>query len=272
VIFEKHSDPASHRDKPLKNLILAVYGLVERFAIRRADAVIATGEGLVAQARAVAPGKPIHHIFDIPSSLVEPDARRAAEIRASWRRAPDDVLALYVGSFAVYQGIDLMFEAMPEVLRRCPSVRFVIIGGSAPRISERRTWLEHRGIADRVTFAGWVAPDELPHHLAAADVLLSPRLSGINTPLKLLDYLKAGRAIVATDNQANRQILDESCAVLTAPTPADFAAGIVRVAADGDLQRRLAGAGRERLDRLYSFAEFKRRLETCYASLLAGAG
>ena len=267
LVFEKHSDPASHRDTPFKNFILSLYKAVETFTIRRADAVIGTGEGLVAQARAVAPGVQAHYILDIPSSLVEPDPARAAAVRARLQQRAEEVLVLYVGSFAVYQGIDLMFESIPRVLARARAVRFIIIGGTPEEITARQRALAAKGAEGAVTFVGKVAPDVLPDYLAAADILLSPRLSGINTPLKLLDYLKAGRAIVATDNTANRQILDEHCAVITAADPDAFAAGVSVLAGDTARREAMGKTGRQKIERLFNFTEFKRRLKVCYDGL-----
>ncbi len=267
MVFEKHSDPASYNRNPVRNAVMSLYRMVEHFAMRRADAIIGTGEGLCAQARKAAPGRPVHHIFDIPSSLVEPDARRATAIGSRLRAHPDEVLALYVGSFAVYQGIDLMFQSMPYVIDKHPQIRFVIIGGSEGEIETKKAWLRNHGIEQRVTFLGMIPPDDLPHHLAAADILLSPRQAGINTPLKLLDYLKAARPIVATNNEANRLILDDSFAMLVEPTPPAFAEGISWLTADEDMRLRFGAAGRRLIDEQYNFTEFKRRLAGIYHSL-----
>jgi glycosyltransferase involved in cell wall biosynthesis len=270
AIFEKHSDPASYREGLLRNLVMSAYGQAEKMSIRGAHAVIATGEALCEQVRGVSSRKPVHHIFDIPSSRVEPDPERAAEIRAGLLEHPLERLVLYVGSFAVYQGIDLMFESMPHVLERHPQTRFVIIGGSAAEIEQRRAWLRARGIERSVSFLGTVPPDELPSYLAAADVLLSPRIAGVNTPLKLLDYLKVGRAIVATDNPANRRILDESIAVLAEPRPLEFAEAISRWIADEGGRARMGERGRRRVEERYHFREFRRRLGACYDEVLGG--
>ena len=272
VIFEKHSDPASHRCSPLKNAVLACYAWAERMAIHAVDSVIATGEGLAQQVRRVSARKAVHHIPDIPSSLVEPTEAGTRAARARLLQAPDEVLALYVGSFAVYQGIDLMFDAMPSVTARCPQARFLIVGGTPEEIDGRRAWLADRGIEARVTFLGRIPPDRLPDYLAAADLLLSPRISGINTPLKLLDYLKVSRPIVATDNAANRQLLDERCAVLTTATPAAFADGIARLVESPALRVQLAQDGRRRIDETFNYGEFRRRLQVCYRDLGIAAG
>ena len=100
--------------------------------------------------------------------------------------------------------------------------------------------------------------------------MLSPRLAGINTPLKLLDYLKAGRAIVATDTEANRLILDERTAVLAEAEPSAFADAILRLISDDALRDTLARAGRRLIDETYNFGEFTRRLGACYESLWPG--
>jgi glycosyltransferase involved in cell wall biosynthesis len=268
TIFEKHSDPASHKASPLKNIVLALYRQFERLSIRCADAVIGTGEGLCEQARKVSPAKPIHHIFDIPSSLAEPEPARVRKLSTELRKHPAEMLVMYVGSFAVYQGIDLMFESMQYVLERHPQARFVIIGGSKAEIAQREDWLRTRGIDASVTFIGTVPPDELPNYLAAADILLSPRIAGINTPLKLLDYLKVGRPIVATDNPANRRILDDTIAVLVEPMPMAFAEAISRLIADEDVRDQMGERGRRLVAEIYNFGEFKKRLGACYAEIL----
>jgi glycosyltransferase involved in cell wall biosynthesis len=267
VVFEKHSDPASYNNRPMRNLVMAVYKMVERFAMRRADVIIATGEGLCEQARRAAPGRPVFHIFDIPSSLVEPDPARAGKIRREIMQRPDEVLILYGGSFAIYQGIDLLFQSMPYVVTKHPQARFVVIGGNEQEITGRKTWLKKHGIEDRVTFLGNVHPDELPHYLAAADILLSPRKAGINTPLKLLDYLKAARPIVATDTESHRSIIDDSFAMIVDATAPAFSDGINWLIADEDSRLRFGAQGRRLIDDMYNFNEYKRRLGKAYNTL-----
>ena len=191
-----------------------------------------------------------------------------AEIRAEQVRERGDVLVAYVGSFATYQGIDLLFQSIPVVIQLHAQARFVIVGGSAEAVAIRRQALAAAGVADRVTFVPQIPPDDLPNFLAAMDVLLSPRLSGINTPLKLLDYLKAGRAVVATDTAANRFILDADCAVIAPATVEGFAAGIGRAVGDAALRERLGREGKTRIQNAYNYRLFKAGLEACYAAMV----
>lgn len=267
VVFEKHSDPASHKAGAMKNAVLKAYAAVERLIIAGADAVIGTGRTLVAQVRESNPKKAAFHVFDLPSSHRESNPETAAQVRTRLQQNPGEVLALYVGSFAVYQGIDLLFDSMCEVFSSRGNVRLIVIGGSPAEREARQKTLAQRGFSDRVTFAGFVSPDELPNYLAAADILLSPRISGVNSPLKLLDYLKVSRAIVATDLAANREIIDEACAVMAAPETSAFAAGVVQLVDSPELRDRLGKAGRKLIDQTYNMNGFVDRLRVCYSGL-----
>ena len=267
-IYEKHSDPASYRKKGIRNLIMAIYSRVEAYSLRRADAVIATGAGLEQRVHDLAPQTPCTHLFDIPSSRKEPQPEDVRSIRETLQSHPKEVLATYVGSFATYQGIDLLFEAAPRALEENPKLRLVIIGGSESEIQERQAYLQGTTVSDRVTFVGKVDPDLLPSYLAASDLLLSPRISGHNTPLKLLDYFKAGGAIVATDMEANRLLLDESTAVFASPTPEGFASALAQLSLDPEKRETLAGKGRSKIDEVYNFENYRNRLGDIYTSLL----
>jgi glycosyltransferase involved in cell wall biosynthesis len=270
-VFEKHSDPASYKKKgsALRNAVMAAYRCVERFSLTRANAIIATGPALADQARAAAPDTPVHHIFDIPSSLVEPDPSRAAAVRASWALPPDAVVALYVGSFASYQGLGLLFDAIPRACAANPNLHFAVIGGTPDQIADRRAQMEAAGCASRVFFPDRVHPDDLPHTLAAADIMLSPRIAGDNTPLKLLDYFKSGRPIVACDNPANRLVVGDTAAALCDPTPEAFAAAVAALASDPAARARIAAAGLSLYRSTYNYANYKRLLSSAYSSLLS---
>ncbi len=269
LVFERHSDPSSYRRGWFRNLVMNAYGAVERFVMRRADAVICTGPGLLAHARAAGRAGRACLIPDIPSSLAEATPAGVAAARARCARRPDDILVAYVGSFALYQGMDLLFGAIPLVVREEPRARFVIIGGSPEEIAARRAGLERAGCPHAALFLGHIPPDQLPDYLAAADVLLSPRLAGVNTPLKLLDYLKAGVAIVATDCAANRLILDETTAHLTPPTAEGFAAGILALCRDRERRLALGRNGAELLKSRHTFAHFREALRQCYQYVLS---
>ncbi len=270
-IYEKHSDPASYRKGGIRNVIMDVYSRMERISMKRAAAVIATGAGLADAVRRQVPGTPCRHIFDIPSSMDAPDEREVSDRSSGLRPEGQEILATYVGSFAVYQGIDLLFEAIPLACRKAECLRFVIVGGSEEDINQRKTQLQHAGVVDKVTFLGKMPPEELSAVLCASDILLSPRISGHNTPLKVLDYFKAGRAIMATDVESNRLILDEQTARFAAPDPESYADGLAGLAQDETCRDLLATAGQKRIADTYNFDVYKQAIGDLYESVFSSS-
>lgn len=268
AVFEKHSDPSSYKKGFVKNILLSGYAFVERMTVKRVDAVICTGAGLTKQVNDMGTSTRAFHIFDIPSSLVEPDPERVAQVREELQQGQNEILITFVGSFAIYQGVDLLIESIPEVVKSCPQARFVIIGGSAREIEERQKILRQKNVLEAVSFIGMVAPDTLPDYLSASDILLSPRLSGVNTPLKLLDYLKAGRSIMATDVEANRLILNADLATLAAPEPQDMAAKMISLIKEKERREAMGRKGRKLYESTYNFHNYTEKLAACYTFVL----
>jgi glycosyltransferase involved in cell wall biosynthesis len=107
-------------------------------------------------------------------------------------------------------------------------------------------------------------------YLALADVAVSPRVSGLNLPLKVIDYLCAGKAIVATDHPAHRTVLDESRALLVAPGEKAIAAGIVELALDRDRAAGLARAARRYATEHFGLGEFDAQVSRILSAAFAG--
>ena len=267
-IFEKHSDPYSYKKGILKNFVLRSYAKVEKLTAKNVSAVICTGPGLVDQVRNMHIKTRAFNIFDIPSSLEDSSETQSNKIRERLLRHPEEIILTYVGSFAVYQGIDLLFSAIPEIVPVAPHSRFTIIGGNPAEIEARQKWLEERGVLDNVTFLGKVDPDTLPHYLKASDILLSPRGSGVNTPLKILDYMKAGKPIIATDHPSNRRLLDEDSAVFATPDSSSFAQAILLLFSSKDKRDNLGKVNRKLYEETFTFEHHCHRLDECYSYVL----
>jgi glycosyltransferase involved in cell wall biosynthesis len=266
-VYEKHSDSASYTGTGIKRLILGIYNGVEKLTIKRADMVICTGPGLEQQARESSPNGNIVCIPDIPSSLVEPTVEQIKDTRRLLENDEGQILATYVGSFAEYQGVDIIFEAIPAVIAKNPKIKFVIIGGNDAEITKYRKILDAKGAKNNVVFVGMINPDILPSYLAASDILLAPRKTGINSPLKILDYFKAGAAIVATDTVANQRLLNSKNSVLCEFSASAFAGAICKLGSDHAMRAALSSNANRLYKSTYNFEQFRNQLERAYQSI-----
>lgn len=274
-VYEKHSDTGSYKNSKskFKNAFLDVYHWMEKQTIRRASMTIATGPGLSEQAKQSAPNANVVTIPDIPSSTVEPDVHAVNAAREKITNRKNQIVVTYVGSFASYQGIDIIFDCIPDVLKKNTNVKFLIIGGDQTEISYYQNSLNQLDIStsgenQQVMFAGKIAPDLLPAYLVASDILLAPRKSGINSPLKILDYFKAGSAIVATNTVANQRLLNEGTAVLCEFEATSFAESILSLANDSSRRTLLGQNGYKEYQKKYNFSVFKQQLGMAYQTIL----
>src|SRR5262249_41974368 len=147
--------------------------------------------------------------------------------RASLQLTDDAPIVLYTGTFEPYQGLDLLYDAMTRVIPKYPAARLVMVGGTDAQVRAARERVNALKLADVVIFTGQRPPDAVPAYLDAATILASPRSTGTNTPLKIYQYLRAGRPIVATRLRTHTQVLSEETAFLADPTPDAFAAAIL---------------------------------------------
>ncbi len=101
--------------------------------------------------------------------------------------------------------------------------------------------------------------------------MVSPRLTGNNTPMKIYSYLAAGRPIVATRIISHTQVLDSTCAVLVEPTVEELRQGLERLVMDEALRKNLGIAAKELCESKYSLAEYMRKVIGAYSRLAHGA-
>ncbi len=168
-------------------------------------------------------------------------------------------MVLYTGTFEAYQGLDLLFAAMKHVLAKAPTARLVLAGGHPDQIERARRDADAQGIGAAAVFAGERPAEEIPAYLEAADVLVSPRSLGKNTPLKIYQYLRSGRPIVATDLLTHTQVLDATVAELTDPTPDAFGAGILRLLNDRGRAAALSQAALALANTRYTYEAYVER-------------
>jgi len=206
---------------------------------------------------------------------IAPGARFNAEHRSL---VPHEVAAYspvvaYAGHLYPWKGVDVLLQA----LARLPKAQGLIVGGHAeePDLGRLHALAERLGIVSRVTFAGIVEPARVHELLQQADILALPNpATAISTrftsPLKLFEYMSAGRAIVASDLPSIREVLHhEVDALLAAPgDPEAFAVAIERMVAQPGLAARLARAAFDAAPQ-FSWDRRAERLEQLFGEVAA---
>lgn len=171
----------------------------------------------------------------------------------------DGVMLMYVGNLQTYQGIDLLLESFALALEQTDNADLVIIGGATADIEKYLIKSYHLGIHLKVHFLGPRPLEDLAAYLAEADILVSPRIKGQNTPMKVYSYLHSGKPLLATALPTHTQVMDNESAMLTEPTAEAYAEGMVRLIEDEALRQELGMAGKQLIETKFSYPVFRER-------------
>jgi len=235
----------------------------EAVAVRGSVGTLAVCKSLEEQARACDPGGLVARIEDV-SLLAACPPDMADDLSADCHGDEGRPIVLYVGNLQSYQGIDLLLAAFALALREAPEARLVVIGGDAESIDRYRRLCAEQGIGDSVLFAGPRPVAHLAAYLEQATVLVSPRVHGDNTPMKVYSYLDSGRAVLATRLPTHTQVLTDDVACLVAPEPEAMARGLVDLLRNQVLRERLAANARELAQRELTPQAFERKVLQFY--------
>ena len=249
---------------PFLRYISPVLEFFEKSAIKMSCGVVAVCRELEDIVLSYAPLKNIVRLEDI--SLINDSNVTGDNLRVKYDITGS--IMLYVGNLEKYQGIDLLFEGFQLALEEGCSGNVVIIGGTEKTIAGYTVLAEKMGILPNVYFCGPRPLEELGYYLHQADILLSPRIQGNNTPMKLYSYLGSGKVVLATDLPTHTQVLTSDFSCLVAPNPKGMAKGILDLLGDKELQVRLGKAGKEEADEHYSLDVYQEKLKGFYSKTI----
>ncbi len=202
----------------------------------------------------------------------EAPSASAIDVRSAWGIPAEAPLALYTGTFEAYQGLEMLTVAAARLAGTHPQARVLVVGGDPAQVEAARARAQAAGAGDVMVFTGQQPARDIPAFVAACDVLVSPRIRGTNTPLKIYSYLRSGKPIVATDLLTHTQVLSSQVARLVPPDPAPFASAVAALFDAPAERERLGTAARMLAEKKYSRAVYLSRTAEACARLMQGRG
>lgn len=238
------------------SLLIRIFSLLEKSALEHSDAVITICPDL--EGYALTQGVSQDRLFLIENSIFD-DVRLANSAQAPGGPTPehqDAALAkpaiVYAGTFEAYQGIDLLLHAFARVHRERPDVHLLLVGGTPEQVRAMRALAERLGVAGACRLTGRVPKDLAWRYIENATVLVSPRVTGTNTPLKIYEQLASGKPLVATRIWSHTQVLRDDVCTLVEPDASDLARGLLETLNDEGESSRRAQKARQLYESVYS--------------------
>ncbi len=117
----------------------------------------------------------------------------------------------FIGSFYEYEGLALLIEALPGILKSYPAIKLLLIGGGFQENILKRQ-VQDLDLSKNVIFVGRVPHEEINKYYDLVDIFVYPRLSirltEIVTPLKPLEAMAQGKLIIASDIGGHREMIN----------------------------------------------------------------
>jgi glycosyltransferase involved in cell wall biosynthesis len=217
VILELHDVPAGRFGKtlftrylasPTKKLTVLITSALRNVIEERFGLHIPPSESIIAP-----DGVDLERYADLPNQL---QARQQLGLK-------ETLSAVYTGGFYKGRGLELLLD----LAKAFPQVQFLWVGGKPEAVTAWNTTIDNLGIKN-IILTGFIPNEKLPLYQAAADILLMPfgktvsGSSGGNTadvcsPMKMFEYMAAGRAILTSDLPVLREVLSEHNAAFYTP-------------------------------------------------------
>ena len=219
---------------------LALPGLaawMERLAWRGASRALPVTE--VLGGRLIAAGVPRERITVVPNGIHLADFPEPAP-----RGSRGPLVLGFVGFVREWHGLDTVLRGMAAW--QGPRELSLVVVGEGPARPALEKLARDLGLSQHVHFTGLAAREEVPKLVAGFDVALQPASVPYASPLKVFDYMAAGRAIVAPDQPNLREILEDGrTALLFDPTePGAMWRAVARLAGAPELLEGLGAAAR----------------------------
>ncbi len=247
---------------------------LETWVLKRADAVTTICEGL--RADILGRGVPAERVTVIPNA-VDPEQfplvdRPDRELQRQWSLEGCFTLG-FIGSFYAYEGLDVLIDALPQLLRIDPKTRVLLVGGGVAEASlkERARAL---GVAEQVIFVGRVPHADVARYYSLIDLLVYPRkamrLTETVTPLKPLEAMAQGRLLLASDVGGHRELIDDGRTGFLFPPerPDALASAVQRVLADRAQWPAVRAAGRHYVESERNWRASVARYRNVYGSVV----
>lgn len=184
---------------------------LETSVFKQADAITTICEGL--RNDIVTRGIPMAKVTVIPNAVDITHFAGGAHVNQQLKTQlglQDKLVLGFIGSFYAYEGLPLLLKALPAILEKQPSVRFLLVGGG-PQESLLQQIIRDQGLAENVICTGRVPHNQVQDYYNLVDIFVYPRLAmrltDLVTPLKPLEAMAQGRLVVASDVGGHQELI-----------------------------------------------------------------
>lgn len=249
----------------------ALFLSAERYAGRFTTHFVTVARAMTEQYLAARIGRPTQYTRIFSGFPVEPfvEARPDPDLGRRLGLNPGDFVVGMIARLFRLKGHDDLFTVAPQVLKRCPQIKFLLIG-DGPWRGRFEGLARDLGLSRHFIFAGLVPPAEVPRHVALMDLLVHlSRREGLARALP--QALAGGKPVVSFDCDGAREVCreNETGFLLEPGDRQGLTERLVQLSRDRPLRLRLGSRGRQLVRQWFPVERMVDALDALYEKLLA---
>ncbi|MDD5560748.1 MAG: glycosyltransferase family 4 protein [Candidatus Omnitrophica bacterium] len=265
-IYEASTDPSF-----LANTIKKFLNILERLIPKIADTISVASERLKKECLKL--GIEENRIFD---SHVGADIEKfhpsVSGVSIKRKHNISGPLVLYLGQLHGGQYAELFIKAAAKIINEYKeNFNFMIVGDGC-RLGKLKELVHSFDLDGRIIFTGAVPHEQVPSHIAAADVCVAcfedNEVTACKSPLKIVEYLASGKAIVASNVGEVPKMIEDAGVLVTPGDAQSLTVGMVRIMQDPDFRKELGKRARLRAEQKYNWTVTSENLLCAYKKAL----
>lgn len=269
MIYDMHSsmpEQLVNYDFSKNKLLISYFRDLEKKIINNSVAVISICPELEKIVKGINPK--VSYLIENTAQVNEEALSQRKLQKLKYRLKPNGKkIVLYTGTLEFNQGIGMLIESLMFVKTKAPGTRFLIVGGKNNQVEKFRQMAKELNLQKNILFTGERKREDIPYFNEIADVLVSPRLIGVNTPLKIYSYLRAGKPIVATRILSHQQVLDDENSILTEVNSMSFAEGILKALSNDSQVKKIVKNAKKMAEEEYSLERYEEKIRIMLDSI-----
>ncbi len=261
-------DQLEANNSPLVRSLSRPAHWLRKRSLQRAVAAITIAPALTELVHALSPQTPVIEArdFAIPEMARQPSPDAIRKLRAELDLDDAPVIA-YTGNLDRRQGLEVLLEAFKISLIDHPDAILLIVGGETFEIEALASQAQMLGITANTRLIAKQPVELVADYMALADVLVSPRLEPLVTPMKIYAYMASGRPIVASDLPTHRAVLSDDMAFLVEPSVEGLARGLIDVLDHPELAKERATKAKAHVVEHHNFDRFREQVRGAYGRI-----
>jgi glycosyltransferase involved in cell wall biosynthesis len=179
-------------------------------------------------------------------------------------------IVIYTGLLNEFQRIDYLIQSMKVVISEFPQALLLMVGNyiDEVQLDKYRAMARELGVLDNIMFTDERPLEEIPYFLAAADVAVVPRPDCPGVPIKMLNYMAAGNAIVCPIGSSKGLKNMYDAIIVKDHNAEEIGWGTVKLLKDPELRRRLGENARKSVNELFSLKAITEKIDEVYEKVL----